>query len=119
MELVLPTIRLRSINGLSSLTQQKIKLVVSSQDEANEVASDETNEMSSEASAGGSQVQKILPQRSENRKRCAQCLESIQGPNQKRKKDTLSKVQQQCQCCGSPLYSKHPFMSCIKCVKQV
>ena len=52
MQLVLPLIRSRPINGLSSLIQQKIKLVLSSQqEETNETTSDE-NDIACEASAG-------------------------------------------------------------------
>lgn len=138
IQLVLPLIRSRLINGLSSLIQQKIKLVLSSQQkETNETTSDEAD-MACEASAGnyeenqimyarseagvekaaGSSTENLLPLRSESHKRCGQCLQSIQGLDQKRKKNRLSKVKQQCQCCGTPLCKKHAFMVCTKCVKQ-
>lgn len=119
MQLILPLIRSRPINGLSSLIQQKIKLVLSfQQEETNETTSDEAD-MACEASAGnyeenqimsarseagvekaaGSSTENLLPLRSESRKQCGQCLQSIQGRDQKRKKNSLSKVKQQCQCC--------------------
>ena len=98
--------------GLSSLIQHKIKLVLSSQqEETNETTSGEArggnfkeNQIMSARSeaevkkAARSRTENLLPLRSEIRMRCGQCLQSIQGHDQKRK-NSLSKVKQQCQCC--------------------
>ena len=120
MQLVLPLIRSRSINELSSLIQQKIKLVPSSQRiwrvrhmacEASASNYEKNQIMSARSEAGvekaaGSSIENLLPLRSESRKRCGQCLQSIQGRDQKRKKNSLSKVKQQCQCCGTLLCNR-------------
>ena len=111
IQLVLPLIRSRPINGLSSLIQQKIKLVLSSQQkETNETTSDEAG-MACEASAGnyeenqimyarseagvekaaGSSTENLLPLRSESRKRCGQCLQSIQALIRRGRRIALAK----------------------------
>ncbi|CAH1252394.1 PGBD4 [Branchiostoma lanceolatum] len=103
MELVLPHIRARPLNGLTSVVQQKIRLMLGPSDNP-----DNTEQQ-------GESV--TLPVKSERRRRCAECLENIQGKGAKKRKDSLVKGKSQCQRCGTAICNAHVFSVCLKCAK--
>lgn len=134
MELVLPFMKARSLNGLPSIIQQKMRFFVET--DATESASGSTqasgsgpsqasaSHRSSTSSACSANVEansespiqsSILSNNSEGRRRCEDCLKRITGVGNKRKKDNLPKIRRQCQRCGKAICAKHVVQLCLGC----
>ena len=93
--LIMPHINRRSRNGLTSIVLRKIMLFA------------------------GQDIKTIEdinnPQTVARPTRCRACLQSIQGENQKLKKDKLKKVRTTCQKCGDVFCKEHLIQTCLSC----
>ena len=96
--LVMPQIERRSMNDLNRITLQKIALFT-----------DRNTKQSCDSQAN------IHPWQSEIRKRWRACLESIQGKDQKLKKEQMKKTKSLCQKCGENFCNEHLIQTCQSC----
>lgn len=106
MELVLPHIGARPINGLTSVVRQKISFILGPPEPEKESSKEQNLEPAT------------LLDKSEIRRRCAECMDVIKGDGQKKKKDALGRTRMQCQRCGKAVCRKHTVMCCRECLNE-
>lgn len=88
MDLVTPYMRSRSKNGLTTVVQQKISLLLGYTTGEDSRRAEDPEE---------------LPPKTKVPRRCGTCLRHLTGAGQKRKKNALAKVQSQCHFCGKAM----------------